>query len=327
MASTNDRLGLYLMHRFKNILFCPLGKKHNAAAVKRVADLAHLNKARLTLFGVVPEPSLLLRLVHRTGRDPRRQDAARDELTSQLIRWRTLANADATTKVTEAADRAIALVVEVLIGDHDLVVVTSDEDRDQATIRQLLRKCPCPVWVIRPTRARIQRVLAAVNPDPAEASLNHTILELAASMNELYGGELHVGHAWELYGEGTMRSSVMMHIPPGEIDELLDEERDRHRRALQGLLASSKTAEAPWQTHLEKGRPGEIIPALVAKHRINLLVVGTVAKAGIAGLVIGNTAEQVLDEVGCSVVALKPSTFVSPVHPPISTPEPISTHD
>ena len=315
------------MNRFKNILFCPLGSGHNAAAVKRIADLAELNKARITLFGVVPEPSRLLRLVRRTGGEPRRQDTARDELTSQLIRWRTLANADATTKVTEAADRAIALVVEVLIGDHDLVVVTSDEDRDQATIRRLLRKCPCPVWVIRPTRARIQRVLAAVNPDPAEASLNHAILELAASMNERYGGELHVGHAWELHGEGTMRSSVMMHIPPGEIEELLDDERYRHQQALQGLLASSKAAEAPWQTHLEKGRPGAIIPALVAKHRINLLVMGTVGNAGLTGLLIGNTAEQVLHEVGCSVVALKPSTFVSPVHPPISSPEPISAHD
>ena len=56
------------------------------------------------------------------------------------------------------------------------------------------------------------------------------------------------------------------------------------------------------------------MPDLVSRHRINLLVIGTLARTGISGLVMGNTAGQVLDDVGCSVIAVKPPGFKSPVN-------------
>ena len=56
------------------------------------------------------------------------------------------------------------------------------------------------------------------------------------------------------------------------------------------------------------------MPDLVSHHRINLLVMGTLARTGISGLVMGNTAEQVLDDVGCSVIAVKPPGVKSPVN-------------
>ena len=45
----------------------------------------------------------------------------------------------------------------------------------------------------------------------------------------------------------------------------------------------------------------------------DLVVMGTVGRTGIAGLFIGNTAEMVLEQVQCSVLAVKPPGFVSPV--------------
>lgn len=40
---------------------------------------------------------------------------------------------------------------------------------------------------------------------------------------------------------------------------------------------------------------------------------GTVARTGIPGFIIGNTAENTLREIRCSLLALKPNGFVSPV--------------
>ena len=40
---------------------------------------------------------------------------------------------------------------------------------------------------------------------------------------------------------------------------------------------------------------------------------GTIARTGLPGVLIGNTAEKVLDDVHCSVVAVKPPGFVSPL--------------
>ena len=47
---------------------------------------------------------------------------------------------------------------------------------------------------------------------------------------------------------------------------------------------------------------------------IDLLVMGTVCRTGIAGFLIGNTAEEVLNQVDCSVLTRKLEGFVTPVY-------------
>ena len=55
---------------------------------------------------------------------------------------------------------------------------------------------------------------------------------------------------------------------------------------------------------------------MIKKLQADLVVMGTVARTGIAGLLIGNTAEAILEQVQCSVLAVKPPGFVSPVKLP-----------
>ncbi|HOO52306.1 MAG TPA: universal stress protein [Alphaproteobacteria bacterium] len=43
------------------------------------------------------------------------------------------------------------------------------------------------------------------------------------------------------------------------------------------------------------------------------MVMGTVGRTGIPGFFIGNTADSVLRQVGCSVLAIKPKGFSTPV--------------
>jgi nucleotide-binding universal stress UspA family protein len=303
------------MHRFTNIVFVPLGDKENPAAVRRLADLAKRNRAELTLLGVLEEPTGLHRLLDRPRLDDEVRQVQQDELARKLHRWGRQTGDYPAKEVISAGNPAIAIVQQVLRHGHDLVVVTSDEDRhDHATIKRLLRKCPCPVWVIRPTRARKVRVLAAVNPFPEEAELNLRIIELATAMGELYDAELHVAHAWELAGETTMRNSAFIHTTPEEVDRLLDQEHEAHRRALDELLATRPLPESGWNVHLVNGSAHDVIVHTVNHCRINLLIMGTVARTGLPGLLMGNTAEQVLDDVRCSVLAIKPPGFVSPIH-------------
>ncbi len=302
------------MRRFTNILFSPVGRTDNPSAVRRVVDLARKNDAKLSLLGTVPEASRVHRLLHSAEFDAAIESAERGEMAERLERWcEPAAGLDLGIEV-QTGNTALAVIVRVLSEGHDLVVVTSDEDReDRRTIKQLLRKCPCPVWVIRPTRARVQRVMVAVNTEPDEAELNQMLLELGAGMVELYGGELHVVHAWQLYGESTFRSSSFAAAPPERLEAFLRAEHDGHQRALDDLLASSSVSDAPWRVHLVKGSPCTVVPDQVRHHRINLLVMGTVARSGVAGLIMGNTAERVLDDVKCSVIAVKPPGFTSPV--------------
>lgn len=65
--------------------------------------------------------------------------------------------------------------------------------------------------------------------------------------------------------------------------------------------------------HHARGRPDRTIPQLIDSLEVDILVMGTVARTGIPGFIIGNTAENTLREIRCSLLALKPNGFVSPV--------------
>jgi nucleotide-binding universal stress UspA family protein len=64
---------------------------------------------------------------------------------------------------------------------------------------------------------------------------------------------------------------------------------------------------------LIKGEAGRVIPELAAKKEADLIVMGTLSRSGVAGFLIGNTAEKILHKVDCSVLTIKPEGFVTPV--------------
>jgi universal stress protein E len=62
-----------------------------------------------------------------------------------------------------------------------------------------------------------------------------------------------------------------------------------------------------------EGDASDLVPRLAVEKGIDVIVMGTVCRAGVPGLFIGNTAERVLRQVSCSVLTVKPEGFVSPV--------------
>ena len=68
-------------------------------------------------------------------------------------------------------------------------------------------------------------------------------------------------------------------------------------------------------THLVKGSARREIPAFARQIEADLVVMGTVARTGVPGFIIGNTAETILNQIDCSVLAIKPPGFQTPVSP------------
>ena len=113
-------------------------------------------------------------------------------------------------------------------------------------VMHLLRKCPVPVWVMRPSRARKLRILALVDPDssdPVRDGLNNLVLRLAMSLASREGGELHVGHAWSLEFESTLRLSPYLKLPRAEVDTMVREAEADHREQLEALVARHHVRE------------------------------------------------------------------------------------
>jgi nucleotide-binding universal stress UspA family protein len=165
---------------------------------------------------------------------------------------------------------------------------------------------------------RHRRVIAAVNPDPddvEQSGLNAKILDLAAALARLDGAELHVVHAWQFFGEGALRSS-RVGLTPAQADAIIESNRAQAFERLEQLVRENRPADIVPQVHLVRGDAALSLLRAVGELRADLLVMGTVSRTGIAGLIIGNTAETVLNRVNCSVLAVKPDGFVSPVRLP-----------
>jgi nucleotide-binding universal stress UspA family protein len=220
----------------------------------------------------------------------------------------------------------------VLRGAHDLVIKAAENPGWLGRLlgsddMHLLRKCPCPVWLVRreaPTPYR--RVVAAIDLDdrsPEEVAtrhaLNREILELASALALSEFAELHVVSAWDAIGEGLLRSALM-HTPEDAVAAYVEHVRQRHAKGLDALMAElrerlGKDAEEFLQpkTRRVKGAARREIPMLAQQLEVDLVVVGTVARTGIPGLIMGNTAETILDQLDGSVLAIKPPGFFTPV--------------
>ena len=179
---------------------------------------------------------------------------------------------------------------------------------------ELLRKCPCPVLLARDgSPASRPRIVAAVNASTEEAdeeALNAKIVELALLMaSHLDAEPPSLLQAWTPFAERMVRS----HSAHDQFASYIDGARQRASADLTRLARSFGGRLAETRSTLRRGEPDEVIPRFAVAERIDLVVMGTVARAGIAGMLIGNTAERVLRKLPCSVLTVKPDGFESPV--------------
>ena len=312
------------MKRFKNILLVADGKPEEKEAFDQAVGLAKSNQARLTVVGILekipPEIGMAITAVPLD----KLQKIAMEERFKQL--QGLIASVE--DKSIQIHARVFAgmpflqIINEVLRNQHDLVMKTAEgvgqfkQTLFGSTDLHLIRKCPCPVWIVKPSRQkRYPRILAAVDPDPYDEvrnGLNLVIMDLATSLARSEQSELHVVHAWALYNEAIFRSEGVQ-ISGQEVNELVRKTRELHKKWFDELLEKHALDDPKDQAYLLKGKAGEVIPALAHEKQVELIVMGTAGRTGLKGFLIGHTTENILHQVNCSVLTIKPKEFVSPV--------------
>lgn len=309
------------MQSFRNILFVSRGFKDDTEALKQALSLARNNEGALTCLVACPEvPKGMIEYQEKIVATLREDmEAALGAVRGALKLERTQVPV---AVVVETGDAPVVRIIQrVLRESHDLIVKDAEPRDDQkgygAFDMHLLRKCPCPVWMCRPiSKSRNEiRVGVAVDPESQERAghdLSLRLLTLARSLADTCNGELEIISCWDFEYEGYLRHSPWGKVPEVEVQQAVAEARDNHHDALEALVEESGIV-GTYHVHHFRGQPDKTIPHRTEELGLDILVMGTVARTGIAGFFIGNTAENVLQEIRCSLLALKPPGFASPV--------------
>ena len=308
------------MVHFSNVLFYADESPWVKPALQQAITAAKQWQARLTVCGVVERITQEVRAVDRIILPSEIQRAVRMERYDQL---KDLVN-QAGRAYSEIGKKVLIgspsheVVQAVMDNEYDLVVKAAQGHSDPTPLLfgtvdlQLLWRCPCPVLVLKPSPKGDSRpVLAAVAPEPAEAEgeeLNARILGTAEALSALEGAELHVVHVWKARGEGVLHGA-RLGVSRADAERWLEESRQFRGQWLQGLMAMHPVSGKAPQMHLMRGEASRVIPELSERIGADLVVMGTHRHTGIRGLFIGSTAEEVLGQVECSVLVVKPKGF------------------
>jgi universal stress protein E len=204
-----------------------------------------------------------------------------DELTARVIKE----GFEATNELEWAADWAQQSVAAATRCEASMIFKNSvDHNPVQRELRPtsdwtLLRMSPCPVLMVKDYKDWThRRILAAINPaatEAAHAKLDKQIIGLAQNLATTYGSDAHFVTAFQ----------DLNHAPDA------------------AKIAETCGAE-PKHVHLRRGKAADVIRDVAAELEVDLIIVGTVARDGIKGRVVGNTCERLLDQTHSDLLVL-----------------------
>jgi universal stress protein E len=172
---------------------------------------------------------------------------------------------------------------------------------------QLIRACPCPVYLVKPQELRENPVLvAAVDPTHSHdktAALDQIIVQQAQNIAVATQGEVHLLHTYQRItsvGSEATRTFKPIKIPLDSLDEKITAE---HRQKLMALAEANGIDED--HVHQLPGRTRELLPTFARAHKVDIVVMGALARWGLRRAVLGSTAERVLDHLPCDVLIVR----------------------
>lgn len=187
----------------------------------------------------------------------------------------------------------------------------------------LLRKCPVPVYLVRSQKATLpQKIFMAVDfdmDDPTSHAdeLNKKMLGTLVRYFDNEQTQCTLFNAYNAPHAGFV--SLFADDSEAMTKDMAAHEKGFKSSELNLLLHFMRETLMPKHLHkhteqlLIQGHAEQLIPQQLKQNQYDLLVIGSVARTGIPGLLIGNTAEEILLSIDCDVLTLKPDGFVSPV--------------
>ena len=281
-------------------------------AVLRAMSLAWKLNAQLLLYSFEYDRSLAHAVRH--GFDLDAYLKGRGQKLEEFADALRAEGFDAKTQVVWAHPLAEHILSSVLAVQPDYVIKDVHEETAIKRILftpldwQLLRECPAPLMLVREhTGNTPHHIMAAVDPldeHNRPMGLNDVILKVSSMLAMQCDAQVDVVHAFDyvpILADAESAAGWVMD------NDIYDELRNIHKDAL--LELGEKYGVEETQMHLLDGRPSAVLAEFAGRHKVDLVVMGTIYRSRFERLAMGSTAEGLLENLDCDVLALKPEGF------------------
>ncbi len=213
-----------------------------------------------------------------------------------------------------------SIVAHVITQQHDLLIKATHEHDTLGSIIftptdwHLLRKCPCPVLMVKehcwPENSKIIAAVNLASDNEDHDNLNDKIVNEAKCFAETLNSEPVLLNTYP-----ATPVNITIELPEFDPASYTDAVRGHHLTAMKALRQKHGMPEE--QTRVEEGLAEDVIPDVAKQLDAELVILGTTGRTGLSAIFIGNTAEHTIDKLNCDLLALKPPGYISPLDPKI----------
>jgi universal stress protein E len=173
----------------------------------------------------------------------------------------------------------------------------------------LVRCCPLPLLLVKGAKPyHRSAVLSAVDPvrtHTKPADLDAEILRFGSGLATALGGALHAVHAYNFadaaadlaaQGGSVLTQEAVTAQASEPVNQLLDK---------MGMPVEHR--------HVVEGQTPDAVEGVMRDLEAQILVMGAISRSGAKRLLIGDTAERMLDRITCDILIVKPPGFCRPI--------------
>jgi universal stress protein E len=294
-----------MMKALKNILVIVDKPKHEQGALRRALRLQAQTGANLHLKSFIYHAHV----ANGNAFTAKQRTTIRRGLLGQQHDWLMTQGTAAsdtgeiTREVVWASD--IAAWVASYVKKHPQDIVVKAVNHTESLIHtpldwEMLRTCPTSLLLCaglpQKTKPRILAAIDMNNNKGKQKKLNKKVLGAAAYFAKINAAELHCVYTVEI-------SEVLSDLG---IIQPRKHARDVRAQILPELEALLEPYGVPTsRIHMPVGKVGRTVSKVASKIKAELLVLGTSGRSGVGALVLGNSAEKVLQKSHCEVLAIK----------------------
>ncbi len=192
--------------------------------------------------------------------------------------------------------------------DADLIVIGSHGRRGLRRLlvgsvtEEVMHTAPCPVLVAHGAGSSpppLRRILLPVDfSTPGESAF-----DWAETLAATYGARLVLLHVLEDFAPMEPYEVTFGSL----IEEVLPQLEEQARKELEQKAEALSARGVATETHLEHGRPPEVILDFAEAHGIDLIVMASHGRSGLERLLLGSVAAKVMRSAPCPVLIVRPS--------------------